>query len=986
VSRGQLQQAAVGLHRRPQVAQLLLAQVAEPRQQLHGVLGVGGQLQLALQVVHQLDVLPLGGEQPVQRAQRRHRLGVVAHHLFPGHDGLVEVADHLLLDGGDADVDGLALLGVQGEDGLLAQGIDQVRPALGAGVQALEGHQGRGVLRLDLLGLAEVLHRLVRLPELLVIRDGHHQQELALQRGVQLLVGVGVGVQGHQLVPLDQGAGQVLEGQARVLRGGVLPEGAGVGGEGLLGPPERGLQLPDAQEQRHPPGGGLLLAEADALGLDQARQVLLRLVDRLQRRHRLGLPLLVAEEPLQRLAGGDVGGVQLQRLLVGGDGPVDVVAVLLAQLPQTELQLGRGRAVRRQLQLPLQGARQVLPALRHPVEAVERAQRGHLLGRLLEDVAVEGDGLVWVADLLLVQGGQLEADLALLLGGVGQGQLLVVDGQQVGVALGGDVQPLQRQHRVLVVGVQLEDGPVAGDGRLGVSELVLVGAGQGGQERQRRPRILGRHVPHRRLVGLHQRRPAVGLAGQPLRVGARPLPHRVLGEGLQRDLRRRRLVVHLAVEELGDAQHPRLALGRDGGVHELHLQHPGQPAGVLALLVERDEGLGRRQVGGVEGQRLLERLAGPVGLPHPVPVELPDLVPEADPAGVVLGLRLPLQHPDELVPLPLRGVEPLQRVPVPVLQVQLAQGILGAAVVRLRLQQRPPGRDGPGEVLELLGVEQRHLGQEAAQLGVGGLSGLTLEHRGQVPPHLLALVELLQLGQGVDVVGLVGEDLLPQVDADGGLLQLLGGQLGHLAPAPPPLVPVGDPRDLLAVDGHQLVPVAPLLVHLLEVGERLGVGGLELEDGLEGLDRLGLVGELLQVEVGHLEVERDLLLGGLDHRRLLAQERDQLRPAGHGLVLAGQRVDGLQVVGLDGEDLVEGVDHHHVELEAVAVELDHLEQHRDLQLGRGEARLLHPLLEDLDAGLPALGLLVHAGQLAPGRPGGRQHGDDLLPGVDRFFY
>ena len=85
----------------------------------------------------------------------------------------------------------------------------------------------------------------------------------------------------------------------------------------------------------------------------------------------------------------------------------------------------------------------------------------------------------------------------------------------------------------------------------------------------------------------------------------------------------------------------------------------------------------------------------------------------------------------------------------------------------------------------------------------------------------------------------------------------------------------------------------------LRNAERLGVVRIELEDRLVRLDRLGLVRELLQEQVRDAQVQLDLLVGRLDDRRLLAQQRDQIRPALHRLVLRGQRVGGLEVVGLD---------------------------------------------------------------------------------------
>ena len=87
---------------------------------------------------------------------------------------------------------------------------------------------------------------------------------------------------------------------------------------------------------------------------------------------------------------------------------------------------------------------------------------------------------------------------------------------------------------------------------------------------------------------------------------------------------------------------------------------------------------------------------------------------------------------------------------------------------------------------------------------------------------------------------------------------------------------------------------------------------------------------------------------------------------------------------LDVQDLVEGVHHHHVQLETVAVDLDHLDQHRDLVLGRGPAGLVDRVLHHLDEGVPALRLLVDARSRRRCPRGGRG-GDNLLPGVDPLF-
>ena len=77
------------------------------------------------------------------------------------------------------------------------------------------------------------------------------------------------------------------------------------------------------------------------------------------------------------------------------------------------------------------------------------------------------------------------------------------------------------------------------------------------------------------------------------------------------------------------------------------------------------------------------------------------------------------------------------------------------------------------------------------------------------------------------------------------------------------------------------------------------------------------------------------------------------------------------LLGLDGQDAVVRVDDVDVELEPLAVDLDHLEQERNLRLGSRPAGLLHRFLQDLDARLPALGLLVDAARARAWAPTSR---------------
>src|SRR5580692_6416449 len=107
---------------------------------------------------------------------------------------------------------------------------------------------------------------------------------------------------------------------------------------------------------------------------------------------------------------------------------------------------------------------------------------------------------------------------------------------------------------------------------------------------------------------------------------------------------------------------------------------------------------------------------------------------------------------------------------------------------------------------------------------------LPLKHVAELGPGLLALVQLLELAERLHVVGLAAEDLLPQLDRDRRLLELLRGQLRDLDAPELLRVLVGQELDLALVDADELLPVAPLLVHLLEEAERLAVVGVELED------------------------------------------------------------------------------------------------------------------------------------------------------------
>ena len=451
-----LQDLAVGLDGGARLAELLLAQVAEAAEERDGLVGVLGQLQLALEVVGQLAEVAAAQVQAIERAQRLDVVGVVLEDRLPGLDRLGRVVEHLLPDGRDAHADLLALRGLLDQRELLGERLDQIRPALGARVQPLERHQRRRVLGLDRLRAAEVLDGLLRLLQLLVVGDRDHQQQLALERRRQLLLAAERPlVQRHQRRPVVEDRRQVLQRLARRRRLGVLGERARVGVPRLLGVAQLGLERADAQQQRHALAGVLLVIEPDALDLDQARGVVGLLVDRLEHLDGDHLQLAVAEISLQRGLGAGVIRLERERLFVGRDGACAVAEVLFEQRAAPELELGDPRHIGREIDLLRQRRRQLFPAAEAEVDPIERDQRRQLLGVLREDRLVKDDGLLGLADLVFVQAGELEADLQLLGLRLRELELLVVDRQQVGEAPGRDVESFERADRLGVAGRDL---------------------------------------------------------------------------------------------------------------------------------------------------------------------------------------------------------------------------------------------------------------------------------------------------------------------------------------------------------------------------------------------------------------------------------------------------------------------------------------------------------------------------------------------------
>jgi hypothetical protein len=285
-------------------------------------------------------------------------------------------------------------------------------------------------------------------------------------------------------------------------------------------------------------------------------------------------------------------------------------------------------------------------------------------------------------------------------------------------------------------------------------------------------------------------------------------------------------------------------------------------------------------------------------LGHP---ELGGLHQERHLGGVVGLLRLlRLEQADELVPLAALGVEDLEVVPLAERQVLLLQRLLGLAVARVQGEQLAPGVDRLLVVAQALAVELPELSVDLLLLRrlVRDLD-LALEHLGELLELLGALVQVAEGAERLGVLAVALEHLLPEADADLGLLHPLVREPRDLEELRRALGAVREPRRLTPVQADELLPVPPLLVALPEEVEGGLVRLVDGEDGLVRLHGLGRVGELRRVELGRLEVEGELLVGIVDRLGELDEGAHVLVEALGRLLLLGAGAQLVHAVGVD---------------------------------------------------------------------------------------
>jgi hypothetical protein len=198
-----------------------------------------------------------------------------------------------------------------------------------------------------------------------------------------------------------------------------------------------------------------------------------------------------------------------------------------------------------------------------------------------------------------------------------------------------------------------------------------------------------------------------------------------------------------------------------------------------------------------------------------------------------------------------------------------------------------------------------------------------------------------------------GQHLVPKPDRLARLVEAVGGQARHLDQAR--AAPVGRKiGQLFLVDVQQRAPRPAAGVKLLEPLAGLGVRRIRFQDLLEAGDRVVVLAQLLRPEGGDAPVQRQPLRGIGGRVGLAGEDLDEVAPAPLRLVAAGQRRQRRRVVRLERHDAEVGVDHHDVQVQAVAVDGDDLEVPVDLLVDVGGRDGLQILFQDLEQRVPLL--------------------------------
>ena len=660
--------------------------------------------------------------------------------------------------------------------------------------------------------------------------------------------------------------------------------------------------------------------------------------------------------------------------------------------PQLEL---RALEPRRRGELRREHRRQRVPVAARLVQPRQRRQRHRVARHLAEDLLLGLGRRVEIGEPLFLDLGHATEEAAPR----GPGRRVRLSPQRreqlgpVGELLR---QPLDRRLGVVVGRRQRADALIH-LARLGrVVELVAVDRRQRAQEPQphvrRHRRLAGRIVGAGALERRRHLAPVLRHLGQPHQLGGQ---RRILGrqlEGAHRPRQRQRARTESRLAQRSDLGDLRQLRRASVGVREQDLVHRQEPRRLVGLQVRRHQRPRRRHVGRLDRQHALPHPRRALGLlprrrhrrrpPH-----------HRQPRHAIVGAIGQADHRlDQLVPLAEPAVEPLEAVPVARRRVQLAQRAQRLAVARLdredpreRLRRQRRRAHAIGQERALL-LEERHRLRRRRRA-----QPLPAEDLGQRRVALLALVQRRErrVGLAEPVVRRAGPDdarlgqrRVVDLDRQARVTDALGRQPRHLAALGAPL----DADQRLGLDAEQpdeLPPLTPSRVDVLQLRQRRGIAGVELEQALERTDRLGVVAEALDPQLGGLAQDR----GARRHRQarqlgLAREHADQVLPPPHRAVLRGEFVDRARILGIEPQDRVVGVEHHRIEPQLVGVDRDDLVEPLDLGRDLGLGQPLDLLLDEIEERVPLLGLAVEATQRLAGLGRRGIRAQELLPRVD----
>ena len=367
----------------------------------------------------------------------------------------------------------------------------------------------------------------------------------------------------------------------------------------------------DLLEERNPLLRIGRVPRLDLVDCVEPRPVPADLVDGPEQLCDVELVLWVRQDPLERRDGLRVLGLDLQDLRVGLDRRAQLIEPLFAQRAQASQESDRlRRIVPHQSQLALQIVGQLPELTPSEIETIERAQRPHTAGIVLQDHVPRDNGLLRVPQHLLPDGGDARPDFVALRH-IGDELCLLEQGvDQIAPPLGAGVKPLERDQRRRILGLDALRAAEILDGAIRVSELLVVGHCDHQQEFsfQRRRQFFLPFAGERLFVERHQLLRGVEDVGQSLQRFARRQRRRIFHEGA-----RVRLPGLIGVPELpfqfADPEQQIDALIGLLFVRELDSLNLDQSRGVAGRLVDGFQHLDRSllQVGVVARQIRLQR-------------------------------------------------------------------------------------------------------------------------------------------------------------------------------------------------------------------------------------------------------------------------------------------------------------------------------------------------------------------------------------------